>query len=308
MEVIIAEGPNIPFDFVTYIFTYISPIINKIGFENFIIFIFILTEVFSYILLNFLLPKHSKKRILIIIFIYSTLFAYFLYILQPPVTIQPQNQYGSIKVKNYNDVKRMDLISTTLTSIPYQNNNSLQEFIFNDFIIEKETKRRVILRGVNIGGSKTPFFPINQRKTLFNDENDHLNNFSSLNNEKKTNFTQLSAKERRLEKLKEFYNYKDGKISFVNRPFPLNEADEHFARISTWGLNLIRLCITWEAVEPSSPSVYDFDYLNYLLSLVRKVFIYFLFIIYFIFYFIFYLIYYYFFFEYSFIFKEYSKI
>ena len=57
-------------------------------------------------------------------------------------------------------------------------------------------------------------------------------------------------------------------ISFINKPFPLNSAHEHFARISKYGINLLRLTVTWEAVMHTSPGVIDKDYLEYLSSLV----------------------------------------
>ena len=60
------------------------------------------------------------------------------------------------------------------------------------------------------------------------------------------------------------------KVSFVSRPCPLNEADEHFARIASWGFNVLRLLITWEAVEHEGPGIYDFEYLDYLRELCRK--------------------------------------
>ncbi len=33
-------------------------------------------------------------------------------------------------------------------------------------------------------------------------------------------------------------------ISFVGRPFPLEEANEHFLRLKTWGFNLIRFVVS----------------------------------------------------------------
>jgi len=57
-------------------------------------------------------------------------------------------------------------------------------------------------------------------------------------------------------------------VSFVNRPFPLEEAPLHFRRLHTWGINLIRLTVTWEAVMHAGPGQIDHDYLNYLTQLV----------------------------------------
>src|ERR1700739_1885578 len=53
-------------------------------------------------------------------------------------------------------------------------------------------------------------------------------------------------------------------VSFVGRPFPLAEADEHLGRIAAWGFNLLRLVVTWEAVEHAGPRQYDRDYIEYI--------------------------------------------
>ena len=53
-------------------------------------------------------------------------------------------------------------------------------------------------------------------------------------------------------------------VSFVGRPFPLNEAEEHFENLKKWGLTFIRLIITWEALEHSGPGIYDESYIGYL--------------------------------------------
>ena len=58
-------------------------------------------------------------------------------------------------------------------------------------------------------------------------------------------------------------------VSFVDRPFPLSEADEHFSRLSNLGFNLLRLSVSWEAVMHAGPGIIDADYLEYLVSLVR---------------------------------------
>ena len=63
-------------------------------------------------------------------------------------------------------------------------------------------------------------------------------------------------------------NHRD--VSFVNRPLPLDETDEHFARLRAWGFTTIRLVITWEAIEHSEPGLYDTKYLDYLRELVKK--------------------------------------
>lgn len=63
-------------------------------------------------------------------------------------------------------------------------------------------------------------------------------------------------------------------VSFVGRPYPLEEAELHFRRIKSWGYNTIRYIITWEAIEHEGPGKYDDDYIDYtakILDIIYKI-------------------------------------
>ena len=94
--------------------------------------------------------------------------------------------------------------------------------------------RRLLLRGANLGGDcKVPTRP----------------------------FGATCSKEG-------FYDWKG--VSFVGRPFPLAEADEHLERLKRWGLDFLRFLVTWEAVEHDGPGIYDEEYLDYVEAVVAK--------------------------------------
>jgi hypothetical protein len=102
----------------------------------------------------------------------------------------------------------------------------------NEWFID-EHGRKVLLRGVNLGGSsKVPFNP--------------------------NGATHIKT---------DFRNQRD--VSFVGRPFPLKEADEHFRRIKHWGFNCLRFLVTWEAIEHRGPKEYDKEYLDYIEEILK---------------------------------------
>lgn len=68
--------------------------------------------------------------------------------------------------------------------------------------------------------------------------------------------------------------YDGDTVSFVGRPFPLDEAEAHFRRVKSWGYNTVRYLVTWEAVEHAGPGSYDEDFIDYtirILEIIHKV-------------------------------------
>ena len=57
--------------------------------------------------------------------------------------------------------------------------------------------------------------------------------------------------------------------SFVGRPFSVDEAHIHFARLKRWGYNLIRYVFTWEAIEHEGPGKYDDDWIQHTIQILR---------------------------------------
>ncbi|KAI8049419.1 glycoside hydrolase superfamily [Gilbertella persicaria] len=96
--------------------------------------------------------------------------------------------------------------------------------------------RSLLMRGINIcGSSKLPTHPYPGSTHLYDE---HL-----------------------------FWDHRN--VSFVGRPFPLEEADEHLSRLRAWGLTLIRLLVPWESLEHAGPGQYDQEYIEYLRALIQ---------------------------------------
>ena len=60
------------------------------------------------------------------------------------------------------------------------------------------------------------------------------------------------------------------KTSYVGKPFPLAEADKHFAQLQRLGFNSVRFLVNWEGLQPEGPDTFDEEYLDYIDNLVTR--------------------------------------
>ncbi|KAM0561390.1 hypothetical protein ACHAPJ_003271 [Fusarium lateritium] len=61
-------------------------------------------------------------------------------------------------------------------------------------------------------------------------------------------------------------------VTFIGRPFPIEEAPLHFRRLQAWGAPLVRLLVTWESLGHAGPDPetdLDLEYIAYLRQLIE---------------------------------------
>lgn len=58
-------------------------------------------------------------------------------------------------------------------------------------------------------------------------------------------------------------------VSFVGRPFSLEDSHRHFKRLRRWGYNTIRYIFTWEAIEHAGPGIYDDEWIAFTIEVLR---------------------------------------
>lgn len=60
-------------------------------------------------------------------------------------------------------------------------------------------------------------------------------------------------------------------VSFINHPIPIAEVKPHIFRLKSLGFNCLRVPFTWESMEHDGPGKYDFEYIDYLITLLKTI-------------------------------------
>ncbi|AOA70086.1 GQ68_04631T0 [Komagataella phaffii GS115] len=144
----------------------------------------------------------------------------------------PEPQYSKIPSSpTLNSVTNLEMYKLKADGLA---SNSILTTDSHGNFVEESTGRKITLRGVNLDA--TAKLPLNQ-----------------------TTYKPRGKK----------IFYEGDTVSFVGRPFPLEDAMIHINRIKSYGFNTIRFIITWEAIEHEGPGKYDEDYINYTIELLK---------------------------------------
>ncbi|KAF9362662.1 hypothetical protein BGX34_005727 [Mortierella sp. NVP85] len=169
-----------------------------------------------------------------------------------------------------------------------------------DTFLRDATNRAWLLRGVNLSGSsKFPRYPVPVPSHVRGDAFLKARSSSSSggcisssssssplalaasappsqkgrleeegNENGKVNANELN--DERMQQQQPQQNSTKSTISFKGRPFELDEADEHLARLRHWGFRMIRWVVTWEAIEHQGPGICDEEFLDYTVQALLK--------------------------------------
>ncbi|KAG0204831.1 hypothetical protein BGX28_003364 [Mortierella sp. GBA30] len=151
--------------------------------------------------------------------------------------------------------------------------------------------RVVILHGINVsGGTKMPFYQSSAAcaaaapSAHTNSKATEISKITSTPSMAQTSGSSsssssestatMSAKSKEgvpevVYSYKEKHFFEHRQVSFVNRPFTLEEAETHFKRLARWGCQCLRILVPWEALEHAAPGIYDEDYIEYLIQLLK---------------------------------------
>ncbi|KAF9915322.1 hypothetical protein BX616_006408 [Lobosporangium transversale] len=121
----------------------------------------------------------------------------------------------------------------------------------NDVFFRDSDNRAWLLRGINLSGScKFPRYPVPVPS--------HVRGDAFLKPQGHPESSNATVDDH------------SDHISFVGRPFELDRADEHLARLRHWGFKIIRWVVTWEAIEHQGPGIYDQEFLDYTILALLK--------------------------------------
>jgi hypothetical protein len=125
-----------------------------------------------------------------------------------------------------------------------------------------------------VSSSHVPSYPslagssITQRGRHFVDEHQRVVSLRGFN---VSGGSKIPARPNALETLDDETWFDHRNVSFVGRPFPIEDARHHFGRLLTWGYPYVRFLLTWESLSHSGPSVSDLDpdFIDYVTSLME---------------------------------------